>query len=191
MQGEAERNEQLRKEMGKLDAAMKKNAAWSAKAERSKNRAHASSKVQEDHFRRAYEGKKASKLMSLAKNLEDRNERKMEEKKGLLKDLEKSEKLKITGTAHHNKTPIIIKDLVLRRDGFEVAGPLSLTVEQGEKIRIKGPNGCGKSTLLKFIAGQEKDHITGEGDIYIAPGLKISFVSQDTEHLKGTIGDSG
>ena len=189
MQGEAERNEQLRKEMGKLDAAMKKNAAWSAKAERSKNRAHASSKVQEDHFRRAYEGKKASKLMSLAKNLEDRNERKMEEKKGLLKDLEKSEKLKITGTAHHNKTPIIIKDLVLRRDGFEVAGPLSLTVEQGEKIRIKGPNGCGKSTLLKFIAGQEKDHITGEGDIYIAPGLKISFVSQDTEHLKGTIGD--
>lgn len=189
MQSESERNEQLRKEMGRLETAMKKNAAWSSKAESFKNRGNAPSKVQEDHFRRAYEAKKASKLMSLSKNIRSRNEKKLAEKQSLLKDLEREQRLKITGSVHHNKTPIIIKDLMLKRDGFTVAGPLDLTVEQGEKIRIKGPNGCGKSTLLKFLAGQEKDSITGEGDIYMAPGLRISFVSQDTENLKGTIGD--
>lgn len=187
--GEENRNEQLRKEMSKIESAMKLNESWSSKAERSKNRAHASHKVQEDHFRRAYEGKKASKLMSLAKNLQNRNERKMEETKGLLKDLEKSEQLKISGSTHHNKTPIVIKDLVLKRCGLEVTTPLSLTVEQGDKIRIEGPNGCGKSTLLKYIAGEEKDEITGVGDVYIAPGLKLSFVSQDTERLQGKVND--
>lgn len=189
MQSESERNEQLRKEMGRLETAMKKNAAWSSKAESFKNRGNAPSKVQEDHFRRAYEAKKASKLMSLSKNIQNRNEKKLAEKQSLLKDLEREQRLKITGSVHHNKTPIIIKDLMLKRDGFTVAGPLDLTVEQGEKIRIKGPNGCGKSTFLKFLAGQENDSITGEGDVYMAPGLRISFVSQDTENLKGTIGD--
>ncbi|MCF0237911.1 MAG: ATP-binding cassette domain-containing protein, partial [Sphaerochaetaceae bacterium] len=30
---------------------------------------------------------------------------------------------------------------------------LNLTVAEGEKILLTGPNGCGKSTLLKAISG--------------------------------------
>ncbi len=187
--GEAERNEQLRREMKSIEVAMKKNAQWAGKAESYKNRANAPSKVQEDHFRRAYEGKKAAKLMSLSKNLQSRNEKKLTEKQGLLKDLEREQRLKITGSVHHNKTPIILKDLVLSRDGIPVTSPISLTVEQGEKIRIKGPNGCGKSTLLKFLSGTDASGITGTGDVYVAPGLTMSFVSQDTEYLRGTVSD--
>jgi len=188
MENEQARNDQLKKEMTSIESAMKKNASWSAKAERSKNRAHASSKVQEDHFRRAYEGEQARKLMSLAKNLQNRNEKKLEEKQGLLKDLEKTEKLKITGSDHHSKNPVIIKDAVFFRDGYPVVSGVNLIIEKGRKTSLTGTNGSGKSTILKYLAQTpDSDGITAEGDINIARGLKISYVSQDTSSLNGPI----
>ena len=189
MESERSKNEQIRKEMSSIDAAMKKNAQWSSKAESSKSRAN-SAKSAENHLRRAYEGSKSAKLMSLSKNLERRNERKLEEKQGLLKDLERSEKLKISGTEHHNRSPIIIRDMTLMRYGESVVEDFSLTVERGKKISLAGKNGCGKSTLIKYLAGLGEDEgITAEGDIYVAPGLKISYVGQDTSSLTGTIYD--
>ncbi len=188
MDSERARNDQLKKEMTSIEAAMKKNAQWASKAEAVKNRSKAPPKVAEDHFRRAYEGEKARKLMSLAKNLEQRNERKLEEKQGLLKDLEKTEKLKIKGSEHHNRTPVIFKDVTLKRWGDSVISGVDLTVERGSKISLQGKNGCGKSTLIKFLAGVGEDEgITAEGDVYIAPGLKISYVGQDTSSLAGTL----
>ena len=188
MQSEQSRNDQLKKEMSSIESAMKKNAQWASKAEGFKNRSKAPSKVAEDHFRRAFEAEKARKLMSLSKNLEQRNEKKLEEKQSLLKDLERSEKLKIQGSTHHNRTPVIFKNVTLFRYGEPVREGIDLTVERGSKISLQGPNGCGKSTLIKYIAGLGGDEgITAEGDTYIAPGLKISYVGQDTSSLKGTV----
>ena len=188
MAGERSRNDQLNKEITSIESAMKKNAQWSNKAESYKNRSKAPSKVAQNHWARAYEGSKAKKLMSLSKNLEQRNEIKLEEKKGLLKDLEKTEKLKISGTEHHNRTPVYFRNAKLMRYGEQVAVIDDLTVERGMKISLQGANGCGKSTLIKFIAGQgDMEGITVEGDSYIAPGLKISYVGQDTSSLEGDI----
>ena len=194
-ESELARNNQLKKEMGSIEAAMKKNAQWSGKAESYKNRANAPSKVAEDHFRRAYEGAKSKKLMSLSKNLEQRNERKLEEKQSLLKDLEREQTLKIFGSTHHDKTPVILKDVTVLRDGEAVASGINLTVGQGQKISLQGTNGCGKSTLIKFLTGDEAlmneggSCITATGDIHIAKGLKISYVGQDTSVLKGCLYD--
>lgn len=188
MENEKARNAQLKKEMSSIESAMKKNASWSAKAERSKNRAHASSKVKEDHFRRAYEGEQARKLMSLAKNLQNRNEKKLEEKQSLLKDLEKTERLKITGSDHHSKIPVLIKDAVFMRDGYPVVSGVDIVLEKGKKTALIGRNGSGKSTILKYLAGtNDSEGITATGDIDIAQGLKVSYVGQDTSLLKGNI----
>ena len=190
MENERARNEQLKKEIDSIDAAIKKNSKWSSKAEGYKNRSKAPDKVAEDHFRRAYEAEKARKLMAAAKNLEHRNERKLNEKQSLLKDLERSEKLKLTGTEHPNKTPVILKNITLKRYGEPVVEDFSLTIERGTKISVQGPNGCGKSTLIKYLAGLgAEEGITAEGDIYIAPGLNISYVGQDTSTLSGTLYD--
>ncbi|MCR4775113.1 MAG: ATP-binding cassette domain-containing protein [Saccharofermentans sp.] len=190
MENERARNDQLKKEMSSIDAAMKKNAQWSSKAEGYKNRSKAPSKVAEDHFRRAYEAEKARKLMSAAKNLEKRNALKLEEKQSLLKDMERTETLKITGTEHHNKTPVILKGITLKRYGETIVSGFDLTIERGNKISIQGKNGCGKSTLIKYLAGSgETEGITAEGNIYIAPGLKISYVGQDTSSLSGSLYD--
>lgn len=188
MQSEQARNAQLKKEMGSIEAAMKKNAQWSKKAEGDKSRNNP--KGAEDHFRRAFEAKKASKLMSLSKNLENRNERKLEDKQSLLKDLEREQTLKITGSEHHDRKPIILKDLSVLRYGERIAENINLTLERGKKISLQGPNGCGKSTLIKYLAGvAEEEGITVEGDVHIAKDLKISYVGQDTSSLKGSLYD--
>lgn len=187
-ESEQARNAQIKKEMGAIEAAMKKNAQWSRKAESDKSRAN--SKVSENHLRRAYEGAKAAKLMSLSKNLEQRNEKKLSEKQALLKDFEREQTLKITGSTHHEKTPVILKDVSVLRYGEVIASGIDLTVERGKKISLQGANGCGKSTLIKYLAGVSSDEgITAEGDIHIAKGLKISYVGQDTSSLKGSLYD--
>lgn len=185
-ESELARNSQIKKEMASIDAAMKKNAQWSRKAEASKSRNNPQGA--EDHFRRAFEAKKASKLMSLSKNLEHRNERKLEEKQSLLKDLEREQTLKITGSTHHDRTPITLKDVSVYRDGEFIAGGINLVIGQGQKISLEGYNGCGKSTLIKYLVGSDEG-ITAVGDIHIAKGLKISYVGQDTSVLEGCLYD--
>ena len=186
-ESELARNNQLKKEMSSIETSMKKNAQWSSKAESYKNRANAPSKVAQNHWTRAYEASKAKKLMSLSKNLEQRNEKKLEEKQSLLKDLEREQTLKIFGSTHHDKTPITLKDVSIFRDGDFVAGGINMVVSQGNKISLEGANGCGKSTLIKYLTGDES--ITATGEIHIAKGLKISYVGQDTSVLKGCIYD--
>ena len=44
--------------------------------------------------------------------------------------------------------------------------------------------------MIKYLAGLgDSEGITAEGDIYIAPGLKISYVGQDTSSLNGSLYD--
>lgn len=47
-----------------------------------------------------------------------------------------------------------------------------------------GKNGIGKSSILKLIMGDKINYV---GDLKVANDLKISYVSQTTEHLKGNL----
>ena len=48
------------------------------------------------------------------------------------------------------------------------------------------PNGAGKSTLLRLLAGQAVPYT---GQVVRAPGLRVSYVPQDTGGLSGTVQD--
>lgn len=48
---------------------------------------------------------------------------------------------------------ITIENISKTFDGLEVLKNITLKIEEGDIIYIKGSNGCGKSTLLKIIAG--------------------------------------
>ena len=62
--------------------------------------------------------------------------------------------------------------------------PISFIVEQGDRIVLDGTNGSGKSSILKLILGHPIQHT---GLVTLGTGLIISYVQQDTSHLKGSL----
>jgi ATP-binding cassette subfamily F protein 3 len=59
---------------------------------------------------------------------------------------------------------------------------LTLTVNQGDRIALVGPNGEGKTTLLRILAGLEPSSV---GMVHTARGLKLGYLEQHPSMLSG------
>lgn len=137
-------------------------------------------------YDKGFVGHKSAKMMKRAKALEARQEKALEEKQGLLQNRETAEALKLSPLVHHARRLVSCSDLTLWYGERKVCGPLRFTLERGDRAALAGPNGSGKSSLFKLLLGREIRH---EGDLTLAPGLKISYVPQDTSFLQGPLGD--
>lgn len=177
-QYELEKNQQLKKEIGGLAEAARRAAGWSDQVEASKIGTHAAD--------RGAIGHKAAKMMKRAKSIENRKLEAIEEKKGLLKNIEQADPLKMNLLEFHKNRIIEVEQLCLFYGDREVASNISFQLNRGERIAIRGRNGSGKSTLFKLLLGEE---IAYTGRYQVATGLKISYVSQDTSYLTGNLKD--
>ena len=175
---ELAQNEQLKKEIGRLKQASARTAGWSDRIE--------ASKIGSGCADRGFVGHKSAKMMQRAKSIQSRQQKAIEEKSGLLKNTETAEALKLLPLRYRSQTLISCRDLSIRYGDRAVCGPFSFTLEQGERLALNGKNGSGKSSLLKLILGED---IKKTGTISIGSGLIISYVSQDTSHLSGTLSD--
>ena len=128
----------------------------------------------------------AAKMMKRTKNIEKRQIQAIEEKKKLLKDIEEYDDLKINCLKYFQKQLIQFSHFSLFYQQKTVFQDLSLTICQGDRVLLKGPNGCGKSSLIHFLLGEKIDH---EGDFHCGSQLKISYVPQDCTFLKGNLND--
>lgn len=186
---ERRQNENLKKDIHKLKEAARQAARWSDKVEGTKTGTRvAGLKPDRGHI-----GHQAAKMMKRAKSLEHRKETAVREKEGLLKDVESLDSLKINVLEHHSRRLVSLQDITIdhHRDHAghgQSAAPLlshfSLELLQGERIALSGKNGCGKSSLIKLILGEDIPHT---GEIRLAGGLKISYISQDTSMLRGSL----
>jgi ATP-binding cassette subfamily F protein 3 len=70
-----------------------------------------------------------------------------------------------------------ISNLTLARGAKRLLEGASLTVFQGHKAGLVGPNGCGKSSLFALIRGEA---IADAGGFEIPPGWIIAHVAQET-----------
>ncbi|MGD6776998.1 Lsa family ABC-F type ribosomal protection protein [Sutcliffiella horikoshii] len=175
-------NERLQKDIGRLKQASKQSAGWSNRVEASKNgTTNSGSKLD-----KGFVGHKAAKMMKRSKNLETRQQKAIEEKSKLLKNVEKMDSLQLTQVEPKTKELLQLTDVSIMYDGQRVNEPISFKVEQGDRIVLDGKNGSGKSSILKLIL---EDDIQYTGTIHTGSNLIISYVQQDTSHLKGKLAD--
>lgn len=173
-------NERLQKDINRLEIAYKNAAKWSNEAEKGKSKKYNS----ETHIDRGYEGHKASKMMKSSKVMEQRIEKAIDEKENLLRNIDRNDKLKLIPLIS-NKNPLVwVNDLQIKYNNKTIFNPVSFEVNNGDRIAIIGKNGIGKSSILKLILGENLQY---DGDFNVANDLKISYVSQNTDNLKGNL----
>ncbi|WP_164174411.1 ribosomal protection-like ABC-F family protein [Ruminococcus flavefaciens] len=189
-------NEKDKKEIKKLRQAAKRTSEWADKNESTKIGFDPIKEHDRCISTRAFIGAKTKKMQSRVKQMEKRIDREIEEKEGLLNDLERTAELKLSQLAHHKNTLINIRDYSVKYPTAEepVFTGLDLEVKRGDRIALHGGNGCGKSTLIHSIlqkAGYSERgaDITENGICETASGLIISYVDQDTSGLRGSISE--
>ncbi len=187
-------NEKHQKEIVKLKRAATRTSEWADRNERTKI---GFDPIKEhDRFldTRCYIGAKTKKMQSRVKQMEKRINREIEEREGLLQDLERPVDLKLVSLTHHKDPLVHMKEYRVRYEDAQVwvIRNLTLAIHKNERIALSGRNGCGKSTLLQMIL-QKSGYpgismpVVEEGICETASGLVISYVGQDATGLKGDI----
>ena len=171
-------NEKLKKEISRLEETARQKATWSDRVEATKIGSHA--------FDRGYIGHKAEKMMARSKAIEARQRSAIEEKSKLLKNIERSDTLKIFQTPYHTKRLALFQEVTIQYRETPVCENISFAIEAGDRIALRGPNGSGKSSLIKLLCGEE---IPYSGTVRVGSGLTVSLVAQDTSRLRGKLSD--
>ena len=234
---ETAENERLKKDIKRLTQAARQAGQWADTVEASKI-GRKSDNQEKSIDLRAYIGEKSRRMQMRRKNLERRQNQAIEDKSSLLKNIEKTENLKLYPLKHYKDVLVDLQDVTLayalNKDISELPGRCSyqcehlekqvvsgfcMKIKNGDTIVLSGRNGCGKSSILKAIletagaeravnempgkkadrretVGQEAAKKTVDagklsllinGKIELAGGLKISYVSQETAYLKGSL----
>ena len=171
-------NEKLKKDIQRLTESAKRTSEWSDRTEKSKIGNHAPD--------RGFLGHKAAKMMKRSKSIEARQHAAISEKSGLLKNIEGSEKLKLSQLDFHTNRFVELDKVSIFYGEKTACENVSFIIERGDRISLSGRNGSGKSTLIKLICGEELNYT---GNFRRASQLKISYVSQDTSYLSGNLTD--
>lgn len=186
-------NEKHRREIKKLKQAAKRTSDWADKNESTKIGYDPIKEHDRSISARSYIGAKTKKMQSRVTNIKKRIDREIEEKEGLLTDIERVKDLKLDTLTYHKNTLVNIKDYSFKYFGTDkpIINSIALNINKGERIALHGENGCGKSTLIKRILHElnmEKlPPFTESGIFEVSSGIIISYVSQDTSMLCGNL----
>ena len=134
---------------------------------------------------RSYMGEQSRRMQQRRKNLENRVEKNIEEKEGLLKNLELADDLKIFPLTHPAGRLIQCRDAAIAYGNRTILEHLTFTLENGDILALVGKNGCGKSSVMKALTGEIAP---AAGEIRLASGLILSVVPQQA-HLSGSLRD--
>lgn len=173
---ETAKNKKLQKDIKRLRRAGEQTAAWSDRVEKAKTGA----------ADKGYVGHKAAKMMKRSKSIETRQKRALEEKQKLLKNAENQERLKILPLEYRSDKIAEFSDVCIYRNGKIICGPVSFTINKGDRIALCGKNGSGKSSLLKLLARQTIEH---SGKMTTGSGMILSYVPQDASGVQGSLRD--
>lgn len=171
-QFELDQNRALKSEIARIEKSAREKVDWGLEREKPSGN---------DPFGNAI----AKRMMKRGKAIERRTNAKIEEKKSLLKNIEKIDDLTITPVTSHRNPVMRVKNLTLSYGDKVLFEPISFELHQGEQLAIVGPNGSGKTTLMNYLQiGATK--IVVEGEVLMPQGVSISHISQTATH-SGTL----
>lgn len=193
-------NERLKKDIRRLQSAARQSRDWADKVEDTKL-GWCPKKAKTFIGTRAYIGEKSRRMQQRRKNLERRQEAAIEEKQDLLKNAESVEDLKLFPLTHHSDRLVVMEQVAAcyGEPPSPVCRAVDLELRQGSRVSFQGRNGCGKSSLIRLILdaadegrdggprGESKSTLSCTGKLWEAAGMKISYVSQDTSYLRGSL----
>ena len=185
---ELAQNAQLKKEIGRLKQAARQSSLWADKVENTKIGPHSAKVMGEADAMggRAYIGEQSRRMQQRRKNLERRQQAAIEEKSALLKNIEQAASLKLRQEPYHMARLALLRDIAVTYDGVCVCSGVSFTIEQGDRIALRGANGSGKTSILRLLCGEDVPHT---GTLERGARLRISCVQQDPFGLQGALSD--
>lgn len=181
---EINENERLKKEIGALKSAARQANAWADHAEGQRIGIRPGGR-EKSIDARAYFGEKSRRMQQRRKNLENRMEKEIEEKEGLLKNLERADDLKIFPLSHPSGRLVECRDVEIRYGDRTILSHLTFTLFNGDILALTGRNGCGKTSVIKALTGELAP---AAGEIRLASGLILSVVPQQAR-LSGSLRD--
>lgn len=176
-------NEKINRDIGRLEVAKKNTSNWSDSVESTKVGVRVSG-LRPDT---GYIGHQAAKMMKRSKVIEARIEKAIDEKKNLLNNVDRQDILTIKPLTNKRNPIMVLEDVQAVYDEMEIFEPISFDICNGDRIALIGKNGSGKSSIVKLIVKESK--IDYNGNIRRPDTLKISYVSQNTDNLKGNLKD--
>jgi len=190
-------NEKHLREIGRLEKAADQAGRWAQKNESTKIGFDPVKEHDRSMGTRAIIGAKTKKMQKRVKNYEGRISREIDEKTGLLNDIEEVVNLKVMPLTYHKKRLISGREIALRYKNAEknVFENLSFEIESGDIAAIDGENGSGKSSLIRAILDRNRGRAPEdlryelEGVLEVPENLVISYIDQDTSGLRGTLKD--
>ncbi len=89
----------------------------------------------------------------------------------------------------NDRSPLVIRDLDVRRGGRALLSRVNLTARRGELIVLRGPSGSGKTTILRLIAGLDpfESGTIEVGDARLEPGLLDPAMRLQLRHSVGLV----
>lgn len=186
-----EKNEKLKGEVRRLNDSLQKNLMF---AERSESQKNSGRKYKGKANHRAFHSmsfdvtKVAANDMRRAKNVERRLNKNIDEKKGLMTNIEETPALTMNFHPNYHQTLLETQHLDLQIADKKLFNDLNLIIKNHGVVALEGRNGSGKSTFLKLLLGKNTD-IKYQGKFELANGLSISYLPQDFTEYTGTLKD--
>lgn len=180
-----EKNAKLKGEISTLNQSRVRIQGFSNKAEGKKNAKNHKKEII-SNLDKGFLGHKAAKIMKRSKNVERRMDKAINDKKGLMTNIEDIPHLTMNFRPNYHQTLLETQHLDLQIQDKKLFQDLNLIIKNHGVVSLEGENGSGKSTFLKLLLGQTKD-VEYKGKFELTNGLSISYLPQDFTEYTGTL----
>lgn len=186
-----EKNKKLTEQVKKLNQEKVQFHNWAAKIEARKKLEMKTQHIinRRTRLNKGAIGHQAAKMMKKSINARNRMDKRIAEKEGMLKNIEKVPTLTMNFQADYHREILQLNDLSLQlKNSRELFKSLTLSLNNHEIIAIEGKNGSGKSTLIKYLLGISQNLIA-KGSYELIENLKISYLPQEFVMYSGSLKD--